>query len=399
MAQQLVNDEGLHTSPDSHKSAFKIQKTEVIASIPNLDLNIWYNNLLKSEDVSFPRSNQLGLSPAIKAMHNLLMRNIEQNNDIGAFLIADPPALNVLPFFKRLLKSYISQRNCNSKLLLRNESFLSSLLALSLQIYLFVKAETSIDFEMILSCLNVSILDYWKQLNYFLDQNKNIPVSLKWQLKGTDLKILTETAWKRDSYIYKTIYKSFNSSNNRNKSSFCYLQLFGFTQFFGRLVYHSALRIRQVSSFIGLDDKIQEEVWAFLKFFLSECTEYLRDKSVETVILCCMFLAFRMRCEVRLHTLVEKYKEATGLTVLVSSDKDEIDEINKFYSKEFCLIIKLNYYMGRENNRIKSLHPDCNLKDFLKDLKSSEGKLPIKRTREDGRLSTSRSKKIKQLSI
>ena len=351
MADQFPRPPKEINFPVKRPSAFTSKATHISQQVPSLEASIWYNLLQK------PRYKDLEsrLSPQQQLFRESLLSEIRYFIfclEANAYILLIPGLedyrsmlLELFKTFSSILKTYLAQPSCDRENLLTNTEFLHSLLALCFEMFLFTRNITELSFERLISTLEVSVFDFWKQMNYFAMVYHPVPTMFLVHFKEINCKILNQAAWKENSGIFTDLSDS--------------LSQYAYSQFFKKLVPFIDRRIAQAAKHIGLSHEVQAEVLAKAKFFLSEYTEHIKDKKVDLVLLCSFYYVCKQRCEIPVFQLLGSYKSALGVD-RVEDGKDEYGLVNLYLNDVYLTAMKS--YSQDKAFRIKELDSADTLK-------------------------------------
>jgi len=226
-----------------------------------------------------------------------------------------------------------------------SEAFLRGLVACSTETAFFLHNITALDFEQVLELCQCTAIDFWSVLSLFMEVDPRMPIPLRQHLRRIEVKVLSSTAW-----TPPTVYAHLQSPAND-----------GFLQ---RVLGQAAHRLLSLSECLNLPEDLRELTWSTVKYVLSECTDMLRNRHLDQLVLCCVFATCRAHGQqVTFNHINEMYgklnpEEVTQLTKAVLLETGAYDNIIAFYNKVFIAKIK-DFIAGRISQSAQRVDKLC----------------------------------------
>jgi len=205
---------------------------------------------------------------------------------------ANPKVSLVLKLYLHLLELMLqneSRKNAsaNFSLILHNQSFHSSLLASSLETVLYLHNICVVSFEEVLSVCRVTAFDFWKIITTYCNVDSRMPMQVKAHFRTIEIRIISTLGWTSTSPVLRAI-KGFKTHQTVSAPKADSLHM-TYDLFFRRVLSFTAYRVFSVTEELRLTEAVREEIWALLKFLLSEHTELMVDRHLDQIILCAIF--------------------------------------------------------------------------------------------------------------
>lgn len=235
-----------------------------------------------------------------------------------------------------------------------NESFLRGLVACCTEAAFFLHNITALDFEAVLEICRCSAVECWTALSLFANTDPRMPVPLRQHFRRIEVKILSATAWTSDAL-------------------FSQLQSHNFDKFLQRVLGQAAHRVLSLSECLNLPEDLRELTWSTVKYVLSECTEMLKNRHLDQLVLCCLFATCKVHGQqVTFNHINEVYgklnpEEVGQITKSVWLSQGVHDNVIVFYNKVFIAKTK-DFISGRIEQptpRVGSLCPKSPLRANL----------------------------------
>lgn len=249
--------------------------------------------------------------------------------------------------------------------IITNEKFHRALYACSCETVLYTMNAESIPFEDILGIFKISAFDFWKNINSFIQFDIRMPLQIKKYFKDIEEKILNFDGWAQDSPVSTAV-------NRLSSETFAgELSHASFGHFFKRVLTYCANKVNEISGSFGLDATVQEEIWAAVKYFLSEKTENLINRHIDQMLICTIHGVCRNHRmnEINFSSLMNNYRnlyhETRELFERVKlNNEGSYGNIIEFYNKVYIELMK-DYLVKKINlgpPRIIGLNPMSPLK-------------------------------------
>ncbi|CAG9313051.1 unnamed protein product [Blepharisma stoltei] len=264
----------------------------------------------------------------------------------------------------------------NFGVLLNNDSFHQTALACSIISVIFLHSLTHITFPQVLSFCQIAGFEFWKLINSFAQFDVKFPIPLKRHFKEIEVKILSELAWEQNSPIFQylkeyigEIHSPIPEALDESESSDITPKSPNngiFSVFFRRVLSHSAHRVLELTEILGINDEIREHIWDILKIALSEHTEILLNRHLDTLILCCVYSVCKLHSPIEFKSLIEQYTGIYGDNQKIYKDIYQAGDIIRFYNK--CFIPSFKVFLTGLNPikpRIAALNPTSPLRANL----------------------------------
>ncbi|EAR91251.2 retinoblastoma-related protein (macronuclear) [Tetrahymena thermophila SB210] len=298
--------------------------------------------------------------------------SVKKKNEVSGTDGIEYKVQKVLSFFQNVLEKLISdeeQKNFYKEnvliSLLKNKSFIFSVLANCIMTHCFVKDIKGVNLEMVIKQSKITSLDYWRVISNFAKFDRHIPESIKQQLFNIEKQILLYIIWEEKECLMQNALKKFQQDLNKDQPyehTIC-----------RRLIYHSATRVKEISKILELDDKIQERIWEALLYVYRSQLQLMNRRYVDQIIICSIyalslisaelfvgkeikFKGMLSACENLLHFNSEKVKKTTN-------DQGESIDIINFYNQIFLKPMK-PYFKSSNNNHI-GVHEQANTNQML----------------------------------
>jgi len=278
-----------------------------------------------------------------------------------------------------LVALYRKEKSADTSIL-ANEAFHRALFACCVETLLLVQNITIVAFEEVLKVCQTSPFEFWKLISNYAQFDPSMPMHLKRHFREIEIKILTHLAWNRSSQVHSFIKKLLqNYEQNMHPS---------YNIFFKRVLALAATRTSDICNSLNLSSSVQENIWAAIKFNLSEKTEMLMDRHLDHLILCCIYAVCKCTSEVTFKNLVDKHRNLFGDENEVHKDilleNGTTGDIIQFYNNVFLVAMK-GYIMGslpESKPRIEALNPKSPLhKSVIPGMQSVSALSPAIRTR------------------
>ena len=246
----------------------------------------------------------------------------------------NPKVSLILKLYLQLLELMLQSEgrknsSANFSAILHSVCFHRSLLASCFESVLFLHNICSVAFEEVLQSCQISGFDFWKIITTFCNVDPRMPIPLKTHFRVIEVRIITTLGWVTSSPVHEALRliaekaratiaedsgENEDSESPRRAETQPELHV-TYDLFFRRVLSFTAYRVLTITEDLALPGLLQEDIWAAMKFFLSEKTELLRDRHLDQLILCAIFGV----CKARSHPL----KFANLLQIYANLNPDE----------------------------------------------------------------------------
>lgn len=264
----------------------------------------------------------------------------------------------------------------NFIILLNNDGFHHATLACCIVSVCFLHSISHINFSDILELCKITGFEFWKLINSFAQFDNRFPIPLKRHFRETEVKIISELAWESKSPIFQYLHEYIGEINSpipealdESENSEVQPKLANngvFLIFFRRVLSHSAHRILEITEILSISEEIREHIWDILKNALSEHTEILTNRHLDTLILCCIYAVCKLHDQLSFKTLIEQYVGLYSDNPKVYKEIHQAGDIIRFYNKFFIPNFKV-FLTGLNpiRPRIAALNPTSPLRANL----------------------------------
>ena len=301
----------------------------------------------------------------------------------------NPKVSLILKLYLQLLELMLQSEGrknstANFSAILHSACFHRSLLASCFESVLFLHNICSVAFEEVLQTCQISGFDFWKIITTFCNVDPRMPIPLKTHFRVIEVRIITSLGWVTSSPVHETLRLlaekaratiAEDSGENEDSESPADSQPelhVTYDLFFRRVLSFTAYRVLTMTEELALPGLLQEDIWAAMKFFLSEKTELLRDRHLDQLILCAVFGVCKARSHpLKFASLLQIYAnlnpdEALSVTRQVRLDSGEGSIIDLYNSTMVPHIRDFTSGHRRSNSaRILSFSPTSSLRSTI----------------------------------
>lgn len=168
----------------------------------------------------------------------------------------------------------------------RHDGFHRSLLALAGECLLYSENSATVSFEEVLQVAGVAAFDFWKVLIFALP---HFPRPLKAHFRLIETKIVCSLGWERTGAINHFLQSLDQDSLSDDSESPLPVPTPAFAKFFENVTTYLSLRLRQLATYLQLEDQLREAAWTAIKFLMSEQTEVVVGRHLDQIVLCTVY--------------------------------------------------------------------------------------------------------------
>ena len=189
----------------------------------------------------------------------------------------------------------------------RSEDFHRSLLALAGECLLYSENSAVVPFEEVLQVAGIAAFDFWKLLVLALP---HFPRSLKAHFRLIETKIVCSLAWERTGTVNHFLQSLDQDSLSDDSEGPLPVPAPAVIKFFEHAITYMGLRLRQLATYLQLEDQVREAVWTAVKFLMSEQTEVVVGRHLDQIVLCTVYNCSQQSKEVTWKDVKEAYEQA-----------------------------------------------------------------------------------------
>ena len=266
------------------------------------DLNSWLNS-------NFPNENNSYLDLIRSHLNKGLGGLVEENFSV----------------LVRIFTKIYEERFENSDIGL---SFASALV-----VFNAVYRKSGLGLDRVLNLTSCSCFELLVEINKVLATAPPDRVSRK--LKKIKFTLMTSFIWTDENFLNS--FKSFTGSKKDIGSQ-------DLKDFLSDLLFYCNFFIQEVSRYLGISEKIQEEIWHILKSCLTQECEILFNRNIHQILLCCIYgLAKAKNLNVTFNSIVSRLLELDSRSEELFRKiqiEDSTGDIIKYYNEEFLKYMK-----------------------------------------------------------
>ena len=338
-----------------------LQSAETPMSLA-MEINKWLKDVTKNNSLE-------ELPEALSKYSECIFSNINYYKSALAGLFSNEAkkADTVLKLYLAATEAMIKNEEKRANLssyssILSNQNFHKATIACSAASVCYLRGLAQITFRSILSKCEVSGFEFWKLINSFAQFDSKFPVPLKRHFRELEVIVLSELAWQESSPVLEYLETFMDSPETFDQDQ----NNPAFGMFFRRVLSHTAHRVVEICESLEMSEQIREHIWEAVKHALSEHTELLRNRHLDTLILCCIYAVSKLYSPTQFKTLIQQYSSLYTLNTQVYSNIEGAGDIIRFYNHFFIPRIKeMLAGTAPAKPRIAALSPQSPLKANL----------------------------------
>ena len=206
-------------------------------------------------------------------------------------------------------------------------------LASALVIFCAIYRVKGLGLEQILNIAEFSPFELLSEVNKVLSSTPPDRVARK--LKKIKFTLMTSFIWTDENFLNE--FKSFTGSKKD-------LGIQELKDFLSDLLFYCNFFIQEIARYLGISEKIQEEIWHILKSCLTQECEILFNRNIHQIMLCCIYgLTKAKNLNVTFNSIVSRMLEIDPRSEELFRKiqiEDSTGDIIKYYNEEFLKYMK-----------------------------------------------------------
>ena len=306
-----------------------------------MEFNNWLRDLLKRTSLTqlpillqeYDSVSNFSIYAKLEAYRNKLSAELIEKENMPSMLQEStnkPKTESILKLYVYSLHGMIKneqKRQGNLSTLYGNENFHQATFACSIECIAFFYG-LNLNFEQVLALADVSVFEFWKLITTFVQFDQKMPLSLKKHFKDVENHILNENAWNDQSPIRHMLNQYVIDCKASSGSPI-------FSIFFKRLLSFIAQKLVELTDQLDIIDEIKEKVWELIKMCITEQTELIYNRTLDTIILCSIYAVCKTYKPISFKTLIENFSILNPSKEHVFKQIAGVGDIIKFYNHYF----------------------------------------------------------------